>query len=55
MGGFRRRKSVLTAAICGPVRLSAEYRAALRRYNLVTAGTATLVLVAVLLMVIKPL
>jgi uncharacterized membrane protein len=43
------------AAAGGPVRLSAEYRAALRRYNLVTAGAATLVLVAVLLMVIKPL
>ena len=38
-----------------PVRLSAEYQAALRRYQLVAAGASTLVLVAVFLMVIKPL
>jgi uncharacterized membrane protein len=43
------------AAASGPVRLSAEYHAALRRWHLVATAAATLVLAAVLLMVIKPL
>ena len=43
------------AAGAGPVRLSAEYRAELRRWHLVATAAATLVLAAVLLMVIKPL
>src|SRR5919108_4602961 len=44
----------LGAAAGGPVRLSAEYQATLRRYTLVATGASTLVLVAVFLMVMKP-
>lgn len=48
-------RDVAAAPAGGPIRMSGEYRATLRRYDLAATLGATLVLAAVLLMVVKPL